>query len=240
MEDTQTDMTENTEDQAAPEVEVKASEATDMPDNKAVNTNHMTTNELAIFKRIAGQSDDWKTIQEKDIDDYSLRQDPFMLPDSIKQLEQAKEFKFRWVQRTIERLDEVRAAPVPHRWWIVNRDTFPQINPDLFDPVLGCIVLHDQMLVFKPYWMFEKRQALVADITDAQDRSSIERMGSENRDGVNISGGKKSPDQVHSLPGEIKHNDQLFQNPNDPDNTLQPSATDFSDLIDEQEDRVIY
>jgi len=194
------------------------------------DTSSLTPEELAIYKRISGQSDDWRTIPEKDISDYSLRHDPFMLPEPIKQLELTRTFKFRWISRSIGRLDEVRSAPVPHRWWIVNMDTFPQLPPELFDPVLGCIMRHDQMLVFKPYWMFEKRQALIADITDAQDRSSVERMGSEMRDGVNISGGKKSAGQMHNLPGEIKAGDQVFENPKDPDNKL--NVGDFSDLID--------
>jgi len=208
--------------------EVPASIPTPAP----ANTSNMTSEELAIFKRIAGQSDDWRSIPEKDIADYSLRNDPFMLPESILQLERSREFKFRWISRSVDRLDEVRSAQVPHRWWIVNRDTFPQLPHDLFDPVLGCIMRHDQMLVFKPYWMFEKRQALIADITDAQDRSSVERMGSEMRDGVNISGGKKSSGQMHSLPGEIKAGDQIFENPQDPDNKFQAGLSDFSDLID--------
>jgi len=169
----------------------------------------LTPEGMAIFQRVRSEADDWKTITEESVDDYSLMQDPFKLPDEIKEFEKRREFKFRWIERTSSRLDEIRSASVPHKWWIVNIGSFPTLT-HLCDPILGCISRLDQMLVFKPWWMWEKRMQLLDELNAAQDRSgTLEGKGKEARDGVVLVGGKKPADSIEPLPGEIKAGDKI-------------------------------
>lgn len=172
-------------------------------------TQALTPEERAIFQRVKNESKDWETITEESVDDYSLMEDPFILPDEVKEFENKRQFKFRWIERKSERLDEIRSAKVPNKWWIVNVDTFPALE-DLCDPILGCISRLDQMLVFKPWWMHEKRMQLLDELNTAQDRSgTLEGKDGETRDGVQFMAGKRSPDEPTSLRGEVKAGDKI-------------------------------
>jgi len=190
-------------------------------------TNTLTPDEMAIFQRVKSEQDDWKTITEESVSDYSLMQDPFKLPAEVKAFEIQKMYKFRWIERKSSRLDEVRSANVPHKWWIVNADTIPELA-ELCDPILGSINRLDQMLVFKPWWMWEKRQQIFSDITDAQDRSgALERQGIDSRDGVQMIPGKRTPDQTMPLRGEVRGGDKIeYEEPGSHDSSL-------DDLVDE-------
>lgn len=180
-----------------------------MKQEKTKEIQTLTPEEMAIFQRVKSESKDWKTITEESVDDYSLMQDPFRLPDEIKEYETKRKFKFRWVERTSERLDEIRSERVPHKWWIVNTDTFSALK-HLCDPVLGCISRKDQMLVFKPWWMHEKRMQLLDEINMAQDRSgTLEGRNGETREGVQFIAGKQSPGDPRPLRGAIKAGDKI-------------------------------
>lgn len=172
-------------------------------------TQALTPEERAIFQRVKNESKDWETITEESVDDYSLMEDPFILPDEVKEFETKRQFKFRWIERKSERLDEIRSAKVPNKWWIVNVDTFPTLE-SLCDPILGCISRLDQMLVFKPWWMHEKRMQLLDELNTAQDRSgTLEGKDGETRDGVQFMAGKRSPDEPTPLRGEVKAGDKI-------------------------------
>lgn len=172
-------------------------------------TQALTPEERAIFQRVKNESKDWETITEESVDDYSLMEDPFILPDEVKEFENKRQFKFRWIERKSERLDEIRSAKVPNKWWIVNVDTFPALE-SLCDPILGCISRLDQMLVFKPWWMHEKRMQLLDELNTAQDRSgTLEGKDGETRDGVQFMSGKRSPDEPTPLRGEVKAGDKI-------------------------------
>jgi len=187
----------------------------------------LTPDEMAIFQRVKGETDDWKTITEDSVDDYSLMQDPFRLPEEVKNFELKKEFKFRWVERKAGRLDELRSKQVPNRWWIVNLETFPTFE-DLFDPVMGTINREDQMLVFKPWWMHVKRMEMLDDLNAAQERSgTLEGKDGETRDGASFIAGKRNPDDPHTMRGEIKAGDKVeYQETGN-------ESQDFGDLIDD-------
>lgn len=191
------------------------------------NTQALTPEEMAIFQRVKSEADDWKTITEESVDDYSLMEDPFKLPDEIKEFENKRQFKFRWIERKSERLDEIRSAKVPNKWWIVNADSFPDLE-SLCDPVLGCISRLDQMLVFKPWWMHEKRMQLLDELNAAQDRSgTVEAKDGENRDGVKFIAGKRSPDNPETMRGEVKAGDKIeYQETGQEDHS-------FDDLVTE-------
>jgi hypothetical protein len=72
-------------------------------------------------------------------------------------MKKKKKFAFRWIARTPERMDEMRTKDIPFKWWICNEVNTPFLS-GFFDPVLGCVSKMDQMLVFKPFWMFVKEQ----------------------------------------------------------------------------------
>lgn len=185
-------------------------ETTERKDEKVTKkTQALTPEEMAIFQRIKNEADDWKTITEESVDDYSLMEDPFKLPDQVREFEVKKQFKFRWIERKSERLDEIRSAKVPNKWWIVNVDTFPTLE-SLCDPILGCISRQDQMLVFKPWWMHEKRMQLLDELNAAQDRTgTLEGKDGETREGVQFIAGKQSPDDPKPLRGSIKAGDKI-------------------------------
>lgn len=198
-----------------------------MKKQQAGKTQALTPEEMAIFQRVKNENDDWKTITEDQVDDYSLMQDPFKLPEEVKALELAKNFKFRWVERDAKRLDEVRSKQVPNKWWIVNLETFPEFE-DLFDPILGTINREDQMLVFKPWWMHIKRQELIQELNKAQDRSgTLEGKDGHVEGGAQFIAGKRNPDDPKIMRGEIKAGDKIeYQETGN-------ESQDFGDLVDE-------
>lgn len=130
----------------------------------------LTPEEAAIVSRIRAEDDTWKTVSEDEALDFSLAEDPFKLPEEAKRLQDEHKFRFRWIERTKERIDEIRTLDIPKRWWIVNAATIPELAR-LVDPVLGCITKLDQMLVFKPHWMFDAEQAMKTQMADTKDQS---------------------------------------------------------------------
>jgi len=142
-------------------------------DKKLKQPANLTGDEAAIFQRVKSEgesSKEWETISEKDMHDYSLGADPFKLPKFALKLKEAKQFTFRWVARSKERLDEIRSLEPPKKWWIVNASTIPESEGDC-DPILGCVTMYDQLLVFKPFWMFEADQRMKQEISDSKDKA---------------------------------------------------------------------
>ena len=147
---------------------------------------NLTQDEAAIFQRIAGDTDkDWQTITEGDIEDYSLGENPFKLPEPAKKRLDAKEFAYRWVERTPARLDQVKYMQAPKRWWICNSTNTPYLE-DFIDPILGCVCNLDQMLVFKPYWMHMENQRRKMELAENQSA----QKDISNRDGKTVDDGK--------------------------------------------------
>ena len=188
----------------APEPEV-AKESIIVPGN-------LTPEEQAIFARVAQDNDDWRTISEEESVDYSLQNDPFEPPIPAKKLEQEKKFKFRWVTRSTARLDEVKNKPVPFRWWPVNlNQPVGLVFKPFIDPNNGCVSREDQMLMFKPWWMFEKERTYKQGLADSSFRSKTleSKNGETRRSGrdsdVEIAAGKR----VGNIPlrQEIKGSD---------------------------------
>ena len=122
---------------------------------------NLTQEEAALFERIKaeGQDRDWERVTEDEALDFKLRDDPFPLPDFAKKFLDKRKFAFRWIERKKERIDEIRSMSIPQKWWIVNASTMPECVDDL-DPVLGCVCIYDQLLVFKPYWMSVKNRQM--------------------------------------------------------------------------------
>lgn len=131
----------------------------------------LTPEEKSILERVrADTGREWENITEESIDDFSLSEMPGKLPEWAQKLKDEKKYAFRWVTRKKERLDEIRGYPIPRKWWIVNISSFSQAE-DSIDPVLGCVTYLDQMLMFKPYWMFAKEQAYKQTLAESKDQA---------------------------------------------------------------------
>lgn len=129
----------------------------------------MTPEEKAIFSRVSSESMDWATIDPRATLDYSLAEDPFKLPGPALKLQRNKEFQFRWIERKSTRLDEVKNKQVPFRWWPVNNiQPVGGLFKEFVDSSTGAVHLMDQMLVFKPWWMWEKELEIKAQIADTR------------------------------------------------------------------------
>ena len=166
---------------------------------------NLTAEEAAIFQRIQSEDRGWETIGEEEVVDFSLADDPFKLPKAAQVLQDAKKLGFRWITRKNERIDEVRNLPVPRRWWIVNASTVPELEKDI-DPVLGCVTLLDQLLVFKPYWMYEAENRMKHEMSDVRDQAgdlkgkdkiTVDDSGSEFLSGKQYKIGGRDEVQFH-------------------------------------------
>lgn len=156
-----------------------------------------TAEEQAIASRVANSSQEWASIDPYSIEDYGLSADPFKLPDPAKALQDNKEFQFRWIERRLDRMDEVKNRPVPFRWWPVNlMQPVGNLFKDFVDPTTGAVHLLDQMLVFKPWWMWVKEQefkrknaATKRDITalDGTEIGNVELLATKRRAGTKSS-----------------------------------------------------
>jgi hypothetical protein len=182
--------------------------ALDAPAGTTEERTVLTSDEAAIAHRIMADSDDWKTIKESEVDDFADQNDPLELPEPAKEMRRRRKFAFRWISRKTDRLDEVRNLPPPRKWWPCNATNTPFLNGH-FDPVLGGVCKLDQILVFKPYWMFEKEQAAKMAKADRQSQSGdlkskigIEKGPAQFAQANEISSGDTVVFDEGALPGE--------------------------------------
>lgn len=188
------------------------------PQVKLALPDNLTPEEKAIYGRVISESDDWKTITEEESNDFSLSRDAFEVPDPAKKLELNKEFKFRWITRNSARLDEIRNKQAPFKWWVVNlNQPVGGVFKPWIDPNHGCVSREDQMLMFKPWWMFEKEREYKDRLAETHDRSSnleskngeVRRAGRESE--VNLMAGKRSGMEDKTLRQEIRGSDIQFR-----------------------------
>lgn len=151
-----------------PVKKIKETEEAEMTSNQDIKP--ITAEEQAIAARVTSETMDWQTITEEDVEDYSLSKDPFELPPPAMEKQEKKEFFFRWITRSQQRLDEMRSKQAPFRYWICNSTNTPFLK-GYFDPVLGCVAREDQMLVFKPYWMHVKERLHKEGLAKALDQA---------------------------------------------------------------------
>lgn len=197
--------------------QILAPEEPDQKQSPIVMASNLTPEEQAIYRRVISDSEDWKTITEDEALDYSLSRDPFELPAPALKLQKNKEFAFRWITRRSERLDEIKNKPVPFKWWPVNlNQPVGTIFKAYIDPNNGCVSREDQMLVFKPYWMFEKELAYKRGLADVADTNRLESLHGQTRKAgrdadVEIIAGKRSGLESKTLRQEIKGSDIQFK-----------------------------
>ena len=112
----------------------------------------LTPDQQAIASRADAQEKLKRpAIREDELNDFSLMKNPLDLPEAAQKLQDKKIYAFRWCTRTPERIDELtRASTPPMRWGLVTRTTIPELE-DLIDPMLGCVLILDQALLYK-HW----------------------------------------------------------------------------------------
>ncbi len=183
----------------------------DQKDNVVIMQDNLTPEERSVYSRVAAESDEWKTITEADVEDFSLSEDPFKLPPPAQKLRDRKKFAFRWITRSAARLDQVKSKNVPFRWWPVNStQPAPGVLDAFIDSNNGCISREDQMLVFKPWWMFEKeleyeRQLAEGDSRDLTNKDKMPVGDLEYR------AGKRRGTDNKPLREEVKGSDVQFE-----------------------------
>ena len=151
----------------------------------------ITADEQAIAARVAADSTrDWETIGEDSAIDYTLGRDKFELPPEAKKAQNERRFAFRWVARIPARIDAIRNAEVPEKWWVCNSTNTPFLTQYL-DPVLGCICREDQILMFQPWWMRDKRKKILDQVTFDKSRD-ITRLNGQGKAGASFVAGTRS------------------------------------------------
>jgi hypothetical protein len=191
-----------------------------------ITTATMTPEEVAIAQLVASQDDSWSTIDERSIFDYSIGKDAFELPEPARKLEQKKQFKFRWITRSPERLRQITAKEPPLKWWPVNRVQPSSGAFDRFIDVTGCVPREDQMLVFKPWWMFEKERAFKQGLADNTDASGdLTRKHGSKKGGLEHQAGKRSEGD-RAMGFEISGSDTIVGD----ESTWDKSGEDVSDM----------
>jgi hypothetical protein len=174
------------------------------------NLSPLTPDEQALANRVAGSSEEWQTINERDVNDFSLSEDPFKLPLPAQKLEAAKKFKFRWFTRTPQRVDEVKSFQKVRRWWVVNGT---QPVPGAFDAYIdgstGGVHHLDQLLFFKPWWLWEAEDALDRKLADAQ--SNLTEKDGEEKNSLRYAASKRSGKEKSAGRQEVTGSDILFK-----------------------------
>jgi len=151
----------------------------------------ITAEEQAIAARVAADSTrDWETIGESSAVDYSLGKDKFELPPEAKKAQEDHKYAFRWVARLPARIDTLRNAEVPEKWWVCNSTNTPFLQQYL-DPVLGCICREDQILMFQPWWMRDKRKKILDEVTFDKGRD-ITRLHGQGKGGSSFVAGTRT------------------------------------------------
>ena len=145
---------------------------------------HLTAEEAALQSIVQSEKDSWLGLTDADIEDFSLSEDPFKLPKEAQQLQERKEFAFRWCERKATRVLELQNTPVPFRWWICNATTCPTLARHC-DSIDGGIHNRDQILLIKPWWMAEK----VKQLKNAVDEARGKARDPKNRAGQQIDQG---------------------------------------------------
>lgn len=151
-----------------------------------------TPEESAIHRRISGESPDWDMISEEEMEDFSLMEDPLKLPLPAQERQNNGEYAFRWAERTPERIDQLRNAPPPMRWWLCNYTTTPYLE-EFIDPIIGGVVCLDQILFVKPRRMHDLCQKAKRELADNLEQSgNIEKSwdGKEHSSGSQWKAGK--------------------------------------------------
>lgn len=156
-----------------------------------IDINSLTSDEKALAKRISNETDEWKGLTEDDLEDYTLAEDPYKLPGPAAQAQHEKKFAFRWAVANSDRIDQLRNMEIPARWYICNAIQTPFLGKYMH-PIHGGIKKHDQLLLFKPWWMHEAHQNAKMNVAMAQDEAgSLKNKEHKSTNSAQWKAGKK-------------------------------------------------
>lgn len=176
-----------------------------------VDSSQLTPEELAIARRVAAEGPILDHGEEGMVD-FSLAEDPLKLPEPALKEQREKRLAFRWIRRSPERIDQVRNASPPLKWWICNRTTTPFLSKYV-DPVLGAVVRLDLILVCKPWshFMAEHRAKLeLAEMGTASTIKAKDGQSDGKRDSYEWTGGTRTEDSPQPLRAEITRSAPLL------------------------------
>jgi hypothetical protein len=179
--------------------EVKPTNSQPEPTPKQVQTSSLTPDERALVDQITRSKDDWNTITEESMVDFSLGQDWGKLPSEAQERQDRKEFAFRWCERTPKRVAELTNASAPLKWWVANRTTAPFLSKYV-DPTVGGILRLDQILLIKPWKLHQL-------VKDAVSRSAKAMYDSREltKGGAQKIQSRDSSDHLKVVSGERAH-----------------------------------
>ncbi len=187
-------------------------------------TQNMTAGEAAIANAVSAQDDSWQTITEESVLDYKEGKDTFELPEPALKLEEAKQFKFRFITRTPERVQQMKNKEAPFAWWPVNRVQPAGKAFDRFIDSTGCVPREDQLLVFKPWWMWEKERAWDQGMADNVDESGdLTRKEGTSKGGLEHRAGKRAEGDK-AMVFEISAADEIVSDEASWDNSGEPAG----------------
>ena len=201
---------------------------------------NLTQEEAAVFERIKaeGQDREWEHVTEEDAHDFTLAQDPMKLPEFAEKLLNRREYAFRWIERKKERVDEIRSMPIPQKWWIVNASTMPD-SVSALDPVLGCVCKYDQLLVFKPYWMYGKEKQM--EERKSEEKALAGELESKHHVQVDETGSEFLAGKDHKISGrdDVQWHEADADKVADSDTAVIGKATAFEEGDDELGDLAV-
>ena len=176
----------------------------------------LTPEERAIVARVnAHKKDDWHPIGEDSAIDYAqIGRDYFELPPPAKKMQERRKFAFCWRTRTTARIDELRNKPAPFTWRVCNRTVTPFLK-DYVDPVLGCVIREDQVLMYKPWDWYAREQAYKQGLaeTHAESGDLQRKHGTEAGESLEWTAGKRKSGKP--LPAEIQGGDVVISHETD-------------------------
>ena len=177
----------------------------------ATDLSQLTPEELAIARRAQGEDDEWSDpIGEESAEDFSLSEDPFKLPEPAQKMKDSRKYAFRWIERKPERVDQIRTRPMPLRWWICNRANTPFLER-FIDPVLGCVCREDQMLVFKPWEIWEREKAVKNRLRDTRNETGdLAAKNGQRQGGMEMVSSSRSMESGMPSRTEIKGSDVVM------------------------------
>lgn len=207
------DQVSNKEPVTMTEKQAKVEEVKNQPNTQpkaeaqTAQTVALTPDERALVDQITRSKDDWHTIREDEILDFSLSEDPLKLPTEAKERQDRKEFAFRWCERTPKRVAELTNASPPLKWWVANATTAPYLQKHV-DPTIGGVCRLDQILLLKPWNLHQKvKDAVAASAKALYNSRELEKGGSQkiasrdDRDHLAVVSGERAA---------VKGNDMVF------------------------------
>ena len=168
----------------------------------------LTPDERALVDQISRSKDDWSTITEESMLDFSLSEDPLRLPPEAKERQDRKEFAYRWCERTPKRVAELTNASAPLKWWVANSVTAPYLKKYV-DPTVGGILRLDQLLLLKPWNLHQKVKDAVNESAKALYQSrELEKGGAQKIQARDDRGHLKV---VAGERAKIQHGDAVYE-----------------------------